>query len=154
MGNSASAVAESIGHAAAEQAHRLGEQAQQWQESATKMAQDTYSNVRDSASEYIQQGRERAMQLEESVETFIHDQPLKSILIAAGIGFACGFLLMRRESRAVGRLIRARLSAQSGPTDVHHVRCAVGSNSGDALEASDSSATPLRSDAFLRFGMA
>jgi ElaB/YqjD/DUF883 family membrane-anchored ribosome-binding protein len=96
MGNSASAVAESIGHAAAEQAQRLGEQAQQWQESATKMAQDTYSNVRDSASEYIQQGRERAMQLEESVETFIHDQPLKSILIAAGIGFACGFLLMRR----------------------------------------------------------
>ena len=96
MGHSASAVAESIGNAAMDQAHRLGEQAQQWQESASKMAQDTYSTVRDSASEYIQQGRERAMQLEKSAETFIHDQPLKSILIAAGIGFVCGFLLMRR----------------------------------------------------------
>jgi ElaB/YqjD/DUF883 family membrane-anchored ribosome-binding protein len=58
-------------------------------------AQEKFDQLRDQASEYYEQGRERAREWEQSLESYVQDQPLKSLLIAAGIGTLIGFLYRR-----------------------------------------------------------
>lgn len=58
-------------------------------------AQQQYTQLRDSANEYYQQGRERAMEWEQNFEDYVREQPMKSVLIAAGIGCIIGFLWRR-----------------------------------------------------------
>jgi ElaB/YqjD/DUF883 family membrane-anchored ribosome-binding protein len=64
--------------------------------SARQMAQDQYETLRSSAGDYIEQGRTRAMEMERSLESQIRDQPLKSVLMAAGFGLVLGVLWSRR----------------------------------------------------------
>ena len=56
--------------------------------SAKRMATDSYEAVRDKASEMFEQGKDKARQLGETVQNQVRDQPVKAVLIAAGIGFA------------------------------------------------------------------
>ena len=63
---------------------------------ARDMAQEKVEQLRASASEYCEEGRDKVQQVERSVEQFIRQQPLKSILIAAGVGMLLGGLWMRR----------------------------------------------------------
>ena len=63
---------------------------------AREMAQEKVEQLRASASEYCEEGRDKVQQVERSVEQFIRQQPLKSILIAAGVGMLLGGLWMRR----------------------------------------------------------
>ena len=63
---------------------------------AREMAQEKVEQLRASASEYCKEGRDTVQQAERSVEQFIRQQPLKSILIAAGVGMLLGGLWMRR----------------------------------------------------------
>ena len=42
------------------------------------------------------QGREKVRQVEQSIEQYIREQPLKSMLIAAGVGLVLGRFWMRR----------------------------------------------------------
>lgn len=67
------------------------------------LAAESIGAVRDRADEYVERGREyidrgreRAHELRESVESRVHAQPGKSLLIAAGIGFLIGLLFKRR----------------------------------------------------------
>jgi len=46
---------------------------------------------------WYKEGREKAVQLEEGLENQIREHPLQSVIIAAGVGFAAGYLLSRRS---------------------------------------------------------
>jgi ElaB/YqjD/DUF883 family membrane-anchored ribosome-binding protein len=81
---------------------RLGTQAsqvthdlQEMGERAKDFTQEKLGQLGDKASEYYAQGRDKAQQIERGVEQFIREQPLKSILIAAGIGVCFGLILKR-----------------------------------------------------------
>ena len=63
---------------------------------AKQMAQEQYEGVRDTMSTYYEQGRERAMELEHSLESRVREKPVSSILIATGLGFLIGMLWMRK----------------------------------------------------------
>jgi len=63
---------------------------------ARQVAEEQLENIRETAAEYVEQGRTKALELEGSLESKIRDEPMKSLLIAAGVGFVAGFLLLRR----------------------------------------------------------
>src|SRR5438094_655821 len=54
-----------------------------------------YNQLRDQASQYYDQGRQRAQEWEESLENYIHEKPLQAVLIAAGVGVLLGLLWKR-----------------------------------------------------------
>jgi ElaB/YqjD/DUF883 family membrane-anchored ribosome-binding protein len=58
-------------------------------------AREQYGHLRDQASEYYERGRDMAQQWEQNLEGYIQEQPIKSILIAAGVGLLLGVLLKR-----------------------------------------------------------
>jgi ElaB/YqjD/DUF883 family membrane-anchored ribosome-binding protein len=47
-------------------------------------------------SGYYEQGRDRAIELEHSLENRIREKPISSLAIAAGLGFLIGMLWMRK----------------------------------------------------------
>jgi ElaB/YqjD/DUF883 family membrane-anchored ribosome-binding protein len=59
------------------------------------MPREQYGHLRDQASEYYERGRDMAQQWEQNLEGYIQEQPIKSILIAAGVGLLLGVLLKR-----------------------------------------------------------
>jgi ElaB/YqjD/DUF883 family membrane-anchored ribosome-binding protein len=63
---------------------------------ACEAAHDAMDQVRDSAAEIYSEGRERVRGATASVEQCIRDQPLRSLLVAAGIGCLLGALWVRR----------------------------------------------------------
>lgn len=63
---------------------------------ARQVAEDQFENLREVAADYIEQGRSKALEFEGDLESKIRDEPMKSLLIAAGIGFVAGLLLFRR----------------------------------------------------------
>ena len=82
---------------------RLGKQARKVTEDlqdlggiAGDAAQEKLGQLRENASDYYEEGREKVHQVERTFEQFIRDQPLKSILIAAGVGLVLGRFWMRR----------------------------------------------------------
>ncbi|MBC8107011.1 MAG: DUF883 domain-containing protein [Anaerolineae bacterium] len=58
-------------------------------------ATEQYTNLRNQATEYFQEGRERAQEWEQSIETYVQEKPIQSILIAAGVGMLLGILWKR-----------------------------------------------------------
>jgi ElaB/YqjD/DUF883 family membrane-anchored ribosome-binding protein len=69
-------------------------------ESATnavkQLTGDGVDAVRETAQEFIDQGRAKAQELTESMEDRVREQPVKSVLIAAGVGFVLGLFFLRR----------------------------------------------------------
>ena len=57
--------------------------------------QENLGQFRENASEYYEQGRDQMHKAERTFEQYIRDQPLKSILIAAGVGLFLGRFWMR-----------------------------------------------------------
>ncbi len=62
---------------------------------ARTAATQKYEELRDSASEYYEQGKERAREWEHSLEQYVQEKPLQAVLIAAGIGVVLGLLWKR-----------------------------------------------------------
>ena len=60
------------------------------------VAEQKMAEMRESATQYYEQGCERAQAAAGDVENYIRQQPTKSILIAAGIGAVLGVLWVRR----------------------------------------------------------
>lgn len=58
-------------------------------------AQEQVEHLRQNAGEYYQQGREKAVEWGEELENYVREQPIKSVLIAAGVGMVLGFLWRR-----------------------------------------------------------
>ncbi len=65
---------------------------------AKKMAQEKVAKIRDSATEYLHQGRAKAENIEKSFEDGIRQKPLRSVVIAAGIGLVLGIFFRRRQA--------------------------------------------------------
>ena len=53
------------------------------------------SQLRDQAQNYYEQGRQRANEWEEGLESYIQDKPLQAVMIAAGVGVLLGLLWKR-----------------------------------------------------------
>ena len=54
-----------------------------------------YGQLRDQATDYYEQGRQRATEMEQSLEQYVHEKPIQSLLIAAGVGMLLGVLWKR-----------------------------------------------------------
>src|SRR4051812_34829028 len=67
---------------------QVRDQAQQVRDQATQK----YNELRDQAGEYYDQGMQRAKEWEGSLEDYVREQPVKSLLIAAGVGMLLGVL--------------------------------------------------------------
>jgi ElaB/YqjD/DUF883 family membrane-anchored ribosome-binding protein len=63
---------------------------------AREMATQQYETVRDAAGEYWEQGRARATELERTLEHQIAAAPIKSVAMAAAVGFVLGIFWIRR----------------------------------------------------------
>jgi ElaB/YqjD/DUF883 family membrane-anchored ribosome-binding protein len=82
---------------------RLGVQAKEVSDDIKEMgailrdaAQEKLGEVRGNAAEYYQQGRETIHGVGCTFEQYIRERPVKSVLIAAGIGLLFGRFWMRR----------------------------------------------------------
>ena len=53
-------------------------------------AQEKLGQVRENASEYYEQGRDKVHDVVCTFEQFVRQQPFKSVLIAAGVGWVLG----------------------------------------------------------------
>jgi len=58
-------------------------------------ASEKYYQLRDQANQYYNQGRETAQQWERSLEDYVQEQPVKAVMIAAGVGLLLGLLWKR-----------------------------------------------------------
>ena len=58
-------------------------------------AQEKLGQVRENASEYYEQGRDKVHDVVCTFEQFVRQQPVKSVLIAAGVGWLLGRFLRR-----------------------------------------------------------
>ena len=83
-------------------AEQIRETAQQVQENLRNLggqvrdaATQQYGQLRDQATNYYEQGRQRATEMEQSLEQYVHEKPLQSLLIAAGVGMLLGVLWKR-----------------------------------------------------------
>ncbi len=77
----------------------LSEAAQSVQDiggAAKDFAQDKWELAGRHVGEYVAQGQAKAQEMEHSFETAIRKSPLKSVLIAAGLGLIVGGLALRR----------------------------------------------------------
>lgn len=63
---------------------------------ARDAAQEAISRMGNNASAYLKQGKDKVKQAGDGFEDYIRESPLKSILIAAGVGLVLGRFWMRR----------------------------------------------------------
>ncbi len=61
-----------------------------------KDAQEKLGQLSENASGYYEQGQVKVHQLRRTVEQFIREKPVKTVLIAAGVGLVFGRFWMRR----------------------------------------------------------
>jgi len=57
---------------------------------ANEAVQENVGQMRENASEYYELGRDGVHKVERTFKQFIREQPLKSLLIAAGVGLVLG----------------------------------------------------------------
>jgi ElaB/YqjD/DUF883 family membrane-anchored ribosome-binding protein len=88
--------AEHLKSAAQDSASTVMHSAQRFGSDVRHAVQDQFGNIQETASEYLEQGRSKANEVRHTLEDRIRNQPLNSMLIVAGIGFALGFLFTRR----------------------------------------------------------
>ncbi|MGD0770156.1 MAG: hypothetical protein ABSB42_18390 [Tepidisphaeraceae bacterium] len=60
------------------------------------VAEEQFDHMRDRASGYVKQGREKVEEWENGLESYIQDNPIRSLLLAAGAGLLVGLLWRRR----------------------------------------------------------
>jgi ElaB/YqjD/DUF883 family membrane-anchored ribosome-binding protein len=97
MPNSSMSHAKNRVQAATErESNALAEGFQTATKAVKQLTGDGVDAVRETAHEFIDQGRAKAQELTESMEDRVREQPVKSVLIAAGIGFVLGLFFLRR----------------------------------------------------------
>jgi ElaB/YqjD/DUF883 family membrane-anchored ribosome-binding protein len=79
-----------------EQASTLAKDFQEAGATAKRMAGDSVEALRETANEYLDEGRARVRELGDTVQTRIQEQPMTSILVATAVGFLLGVLWVRR----------------------------------------------------------
>jgi ElaB/YqjD/DUF883 family membrane-anchored ribosome-binding protein len=76
-------------------AGQVGENIRNLGSQVRDQATEQYNQLRDQASDYYEQGRQRAMEMEQSLEQYVQEKPIQSLLIAAGVGMLLGILWKR-----------------------------------------------------------
>ncbi len=61
-----------------------------------RMANEHVDSLRDTANDYLAQGRSRAQEVTEQIESHVQEKPMKFLLIAGIIGFLLGIFWGRR----------------------------------------------------------
>jgi ElaB/YqjD/DUF883 family membrane-anchored ribosome-binding protein len=79
-----------------EQAGAVKEDVRELGRVAKEVSQEKLRETKQVAGEYVAKGRKKAGELEETVVTYVRENPVKSVMIAAGAGALIGFLLSRR----------------------------------------------------------
>lgn len=69
----------------------LRDQAQQVKEDVREMGR----LAKQAATDQVERARDRGLELEDQVLDYVRAQPLKSVLIAAGVGVVLGFVWRR-----------------------------------------------------------
>jgi ElaB/YqjD/DUF883 family membrane-anchored ribosome-binding protein len=59
-------------------------------------AQERLGQLNENASGYYEQGQEKVHQIRRTIEQFVREEPVKTVLIAAGVGLVFGRFWMRR----------------------------------------------------------
>jgi len=65
-------------------------------DAAKHLANDSVAVVRDTTLQYLGEGRSRIRHFNDELQSRVAEQPLKSLLIAASIGFLLGAIWIRR----------------------------------------------------------
>lgn len=78
-----------------QKASEAGQNIREMGAQAKDVAREQMEKLRQQASEYYEHSRRRAMEWEQNLEGYIQDQPVKSLLIAAGVGFVLGAIWKR-----------------------------------------------------------
>lgn len=77
------------------QTGELGQNIRDMGQQVKEAAREQMGRIRDSAGEYYETGREKALEWEHRFEDYVREQPVKSMLIAAGVGLFLGVLWRR-----------------------------------------------------------
>jgi ElaB/YqjD/DUF883 family membrane-anchored ribosome-binding protein len=80
----------------AEHASTISKDLQEAGKAARQMATDRADALRETANEYLDEGRVRMRELSDTVQHRVQQQPIQSLLIAAAAGFLLGALWVRR----------------------------------------------------------
>ena len=91
QGDQAGAPVQQLKETAAQVGQQVKDVASQYRDTA----REQYDNLRQQATDYYDQGREQAAEWQESLESYVHEQPVKAVLIAAGVGMFLGLLWKR-----------------------------------------------------------
>jgi len=70
--------------------------AQREVERAADAVRGKLRDLGDKGRDYLAREKERAVELEEDLEIYVQDHPIRSMLIAAGVGVVVGALICRR----------------------------------------------------------
>jgi ElaB/YqjD/DUF883 family membrane-anchored ribosome-binding protein len=92
MANTVQSKQQDIGERASEMAKDL----QEMGENARRMAAERAEMLRETANEYLDEGRVRLRELGDTVQHRVQEQPMQSILIATAVGFLLGMIFVRR----------------------------------------------------------
>ncbi len=65
-------------------------------DAAKRIATDSVGALSDTAHQYLDEGRSHARHVGDDIQARVQEQPVKSLLIAAGLGFLLGALWIRR----------------------------------------------------------
>ena len=79
-----------------DQTAKIGKDVQEIRVATQQLAADSVDAVRQTASELIDEGRSRALGAVENAQSKVKEKPVKSVLIAAAVGFLFGVLWRRR----------------------------------------------------------
>jgi len=79
-----------------EQSHRVMDEVKELGNTALASASDAASQLRARGSAAIESGKQKAVAAKDSFDTVVGENPVKSVLIALGIGAAIGYALRRR----------------------------------------------------------
>lgn len=95
-GKQAHADSSTGGRSLGEQSHRVVSEVQELGRVALDNAGQAAARLREKGSEALEHGRENAVKAKGELDRVISANPMKSVLIAAGVGAALGFVLSRK----------------------------------------------------------
>lgn len=82
--------------AISERASAIAKDFQEVRSATKQMAADSVEALRSTANDLVDEGRAKAREVGRSVQSKVQEKPVKSVFIAAAVGFLLGVIWMRR----------------------------------------------------------
>jgi ElaB/YqjD/DUF883 family membrane-anchored ribosome-binding protein len=79
-----------------DQTAKIGKDVQEIRNATKQLAADSVDVVRQSASDLVDEGRIKAREIAANAQCKVQEKPVKSVLLAAAIGFLVGVFWRRR----------------------------------------------------------